>query len=243
MMQEDLDIVDRYLEGTLSEQERTAFEERLLQDEELRQQVAEMKVIHAGIIQASRKLALQNLKDLESTLPIVSENGLSLWYNTWLQAAAVLLIGLVTYALWPDAVDEQALFATHFEVYPNIIMPTVRGEMPNDSTLKTMAFRAYDQKQYEEATDLFNSIEQKDESILFYLGNCYLANNQAEKALPLFEKVLNEYEVFDEQAAWYIAVSYLKREERERARQALEKVVTRNGAYKEKAQTILKKLN
>lgn len=243
MMQENLDIVDRYLEGNLSEQERTTFEERLLHDEVLRQQVDEMKLIRAGIKHASRKAALQNLKALESTLPPVNNNGLTLWANTWLQAAAVLLIGLVTYALWPAAVDEQALFATHFEVYPNIIMPTVRGEMPNDSTLKTLAFRAYDQKQYEEAAVLFDRIDTKDVDILFYLGNCYLANSQAEKALSLFEKVLSEYEVFDEQAEWYIAASYLKLEERERARQALEKVVTRNGAYKEKAQIILEKLN
>jgi tetratricopeptide (TPR) repeat protein len=242
-MQENLDIVDRYLEGNLSEQERTAFEARLLHDESLQQQVADMKLLRAGIIHASRKLALQDLKTLENTLPPVSKNGLSLWYNTWLQAAAVLLIGLVTYALWPNTVDEQELFASHFEVYPNIIMPTVRGEMANDSTLKALAFRAYDQKQYEEASLLFNRIDNKDVNILFYLGNCYLANNQAEKALPLFEKVLSEYEVFDEQAEWYIAVSYLKLEERGRASEALKKVVAGNSAYKEKAQTILDKLN
>lgn len=242
-MQENLEIVDRYLEGSLSEQERTAFEERLLHDQILQQQVTDMKLMRAGIKQASRNAALQKLKVLEETLPAVNQNRLNIWYNTWLQAAAVLLIGLLVYIFWPVSVDEQELFATHFEVYPNIIMPTVRGEVINDSTIKALAFSAYDQKKYEEAAALFSSIDQKDATVLFYLGNCYLASNQAERALPLFEKVLNEYEVFDEQAEWYIAVSYLKLEERERAKQALEKVVARNSAYKDKAQTILDKLN
>ncbi len=242
-MQENLALVDRYLEGNLSEQERIAFEERLLHDETLQQQVAEMKLMRAGIRQASRHAALQKLKALEETLPAVNSSRLNLWSGTWLQVAAVLLIGFLTYIFWPFSVDEQELFATHFEAYPNIIMPTVRGEVANDSTLKALAFRAYDQKQYEEAALLFNRMESKDANILFYLSNCYLALNQPTKALPLLESVLNNYDVFDEQAEWYLAICLLKLEERERATQALQKVVERNSAYKNKAQTILDKLN
>ncbi|GCC52771.1 hypothetical protein SanaruYs_30100 [Chryseotalea sanaruensis] len=242
-MQENLDIVERYLEGNLSEQERTAFEERLLHDEMLRLQVDDMKVIRAGIMLASRNATLQSLKQLENTLPSIETKVISFWSNTWLQAAAVLLIGIVAYVLWPVNSIEQKLFATHFEVYPNVISPTVRGGEANDSTLRAKAFRAYDQKKYEEAIELFLNISEKDEGILFYLGNCYLANGQVEKALPVFEKVLNEYDIFDEQAEWYLAVCFLKMEERERATQALKKVVARNSAYKEKAQTILDKLN
>lgn len=242
-MQENLDRVDRYLEGNLSEQERAAFEEKLLHDQILQEQVAEMKLIRAGIKHVSRKAALQKFKALEQTLPPVSQSRLNLWYSTWLQAAAILLIGLLAYIFWPISVDEQELFATHFEAYPNIIMPTVRGKVTNDSTIKALAFRAYDQKQYEDAAVLFNRIENKDVNILFYLGNCYLALEQPNKALPLLENVLNNYDVFDEQAEWYLAICFLKLEERERATQALRRVVTRNSAYKDKAQTILDKLN
>jgi tetratricopeptide (TPR) repeat protein len=242
MMQERLDIVDRYLEGSLSEQERTAFEERLLQDEVLRQQVDDMKLMRASIMRASRKAALENLKALENALPLVEKKGLTLWTNIWLQAAAVLLIGLITYALWPASVDEQELLATHFEVYPNVIMPTVRGEIPNDSTLKALAFRAYDQKQFDEAGQLFNRIDSKDVNILFYLGNCYIATNQPDKALPLFESVLNDYNVFDEQAEWYIVISYLKLENRQKAKEVLKKIVASESSYKAKALLILEKL-
>ncbi len=242
-MLENLDIVDRYLEGSISEQERTAFEEKLLHDETLRQQVDDMKLMRAGIIRASRRVALENLKALESTLPPVEKKGLTLWTNLWLQAAAALVIGLITYALWPSSIHEQELLATHFEVYPNVIMPTVRGEVPNDSTLKALAFRAYDQKQFEEAEQLFNRIDNKDVNILFYLGNCYIATNQPDKALPLFEVVKNDYNVFDEQAEWYIAVSYLKLEEREKAKETLNKIAASESSYKTKALLILEKLN
>jgi tetratricopeptide (TPR) repeat protein len=243
MRQEHLDIVDRYLEGSLSEQERTAFEERLLQDEKLQQQVDDMKLIRAGIIHASRKAALQNLKTLENTLPLVEVKVIRFWTNTWLQAAAALLIGLLAYTFWPSSVNEQELFATHFEVYPNIIMPTVRGVVENDSTVKAQAFRAYDQQDYVLAIQLFEKLSVQDEAVLLYLGNSYLASGQPEKALLLFERVLNNYDVFDEQAEWYVAVTYLKLEEREKAREALQKVVARESSYKAKALLILEKLN
>lgn len=242
-MQEYIEIADRYLEGNLSEEERVAFEERLLHDEDLREHLEEMKLLKVGIIHASRKVALQNLKALESTLPPIERNRFTLWTNHWLQAAAVLLIGLVTYALWPESVDHDEIFISHFEAYPNIIMPTVRGEVSSDSTLMAMAFRAYDQKQFEEAAILFNRIVDKDVNILFYLGNCYLATSHPEKALPLFEQVYNNYDKFDEQAEWYMAVSYLKLEDREKAKQVLQSIIDRKNSYLEKAQTIVTQLN
>jgi tetratricopeptide (TPR) repeat protein len=243
-MQEDLDIVDRYLEGNLSERERTAFEERLLQDEMLRQEVSEIKLIRGGIIRLARATSLKKLQDLEGTLPPVKTNKTIHWTNIWLQVAAgISLLAVCAYLLWPRTQEPTQIFAEHFEPYPNIIMPTVRGVVENDSTVKAQAFRAYDQQDYVLAIQLFEKLSVQDEAVLLYLGNSYLASGQPEKALLLFEKVLNNYEVFDEQAEWYVAVTYLKLEEREKAREALQKVVARNSSYKSKAQLILDKLN
>lgn len=240
----DLDLIEHYLDGSLSDTERLAFEERVRSEAELRVQVEEMKVIREGIVRASRKEVLKSLKELEATLPEVEAPIIPLWRTTWLQVAAgISLLALCVYLLWPRTQEPAQLFAEYFEPYPNIIMPTVRGVVENDSTVKAQAYRAYDQQNYAEAIRLFEAVQQKDEGVLLYLGNSYLANGQPEKALPLFEKVLNNYDVFDEQAEWYVAVSYLKLEEREKAREALQKVVARESSYKSKAQLILEKLN
>lgn len=240
----DLDLIEHYLDGSLSETERLAFEERVSGDAELRAQVEEMRLIREGIVRASRKVVLKSLQELEATLPAVETPVIPLWRKTWLQVAAgISLLALCVYLLWPRTQEPAQLFAEYFEPYPNIIMPTVRGVIENDSTAKAQGFRAYDQQNYAEAIRLFEAVQQKDEGVFLYLGNSYLANGQPEKALPLFEKVLNNYDVFDEQAEWYVAVSYLKLEEREKAREALQKVVARESSYKSKAQLILEKLN
>jgi tetratricopeptide (TPR) repeat protein len=240
----DIDLIEHYLDGSLSDTERLAFEERVGSEAELRAQVEEMKLIREGIVRASRKEVLKSLQALEATLPSVEAPVVPLWRNTWLQlAAGISLLAVVAYMLWPRTQEPAQLFAEHFEPYPNIIMPTVRGVVENDSTVKAQAFRAYDQHDYGLAIQLFEKLSVHDEAVLLYLGNSYLANGQPEKALPLFEKVLDEYAVFDEQAEWYVAVSYLKLEEREKARVALKKVVAREGSYTSKAQLILEKLN
>lgn len=240
----DIDLIEHYLDGSLSDTERLAFEERVSREAELRAQVEEMTLIREGIMRASRKEVLKSLKELEATLPEVETPVIALWRNTWLQVAAgISLLAVCAYLLWPRPQEPTQLFAEYFEPYPNIIMPTVRGVVENDSTVKAQAFRAYDQNDYELAIQLFEKLSTQDEAVLLYLGNSYLASGQPEKALLLFEKVLNNYDVFDEQAEWYVAVSYLKLEEREKARAALQKVVARESSYKSKAQLILDKLN
>lgn len=239
-----LDLIERYLNGSLSDSERLAFEERVSKEAALRAEVDEMKLIREGILRASRKEMLKSLKDLEATLPAVEAPVIPLWRNRWLQlAASLLLVAVCAYVLWPRPQESATLFAEYFEPYPNIIMPTVRGVVENDSTVKAQAFRAYDQREYLQAIALFETLAVKDEAVLLYLGNSYLASGQPGKALPLLEKVLNEYDIFDEQAEWYVAVSYLKLEDREKAKVALQKVVVREGSYKSKAQLILEKLN
>jgi tetratricopeptide (TPR) repeat protein len=241
---EEQDIIEQYVNNTLSEQERNAFEQQLAQSEMLRAAVEEMALIREGIVRASRAQALHTLKELEATLPAIEAPVVPLWRNTWLQMAAGLsLLAVAVYLLWPRTQEPATLYAEYFEPYPNIIMPTVRGVLETDSTLKAQAYRAYDRQEYTQAISLFEQLREKDEAVLLYLGNSYLALSQPQKALPLFEKVVNEYEVFDEQAEWYLAVTYLKLEDREKATAALQKVVARESSYKTKAQQILKKLN
>jgi tetratricopeptide (TPR) repeat protein len=243
-MEEEQDNIDNYLTGNVSEPERTAFEQRLQTDESLRAVVEEQTLLREGIARASRKEILQSLRELEASLPAAEAPAIPLWRNAWLQVAAgVSLLTVCAYLLWPTAQEPATLFADYFEPYPNVIMPTVRGAVENDSTVKAQAFRAYDRQEYTKAIELFETLNLQDATALLYLGNSYLASGQPEKALPLLEKVLNNYDVFHEQAEWYIAISYLKLEERDKAKEALRKVVVREGSYKSKAQLILEKLN
>jgi tetratricopeptide (TPR) repeat protein len=243
-MMDETELLERYLSGQLNESDRLRLEQRLRQEPELQQALAEFKFLIAGLDRAGRKEIYNTLKQLEDTLPPVEARVVPLWRKTWFQvAASFAILALCAYLVWPRPEDPKELFAEYFEPYPNIIIPTVRGDFPADSSLKAKAYKAYDQADYKEAIVLFEEIDGKDEGVLLYLGNAYLANGDAERAIPLFEKVIDEYDVFDEQAEWYLAFCSLKLGEKEKAIAILEAMAKKENSYQERAKLIVKLLN
>lgn len=240
--EKDIALLVSYLEGTLSMDDKNALEERLLQEQDLQLLLHDLRLLKAGIKQANREEIRSELKALENKLA-GSTSSASLLQSTWLKIAASLaIVAVSTWLLWPATKTPEQLFAENYEPYPNVIMPTVRGGQAPDSTVMAQAYKAYDMQEYSKAIELFESMEEKDEGVLLYLGNSYLANGLAEKAIPVFEKVISEFEIFDEQAEWYLSLSYIKIRDNENAKSVLLKLNAKDGFYKSRAETLLNHL-
>lgn len=240
MTEEELKLLDGYLENSLSEAERLAVEERLRTEADLQAKLQELRTLRDGLVQYGRKQTLEKLRELEATQPEIEK---SVWQNRWLQmAAAVSVLAVASFLLWP-AKNTSIYSASYFEPYPNVVMPSVRGVASQDSTIKHQAYRAYDLGDYKKAVALFEALEKPDEGVLLYLGNSYLAMGDAKHAMNAFQQLTVNYDVFDEQAEWYIAVCYLKLENRPEAIRMLGQIASKTGTYQERAETILKKLN
>lgn len=208
-MKEDIELLEQYLAGTLEAGERARLEARLSQEPELVKELHELQTLIDGIGKAGRTDVLTSLRELEWTLPALESQVVPFWGSTWVRvAASVSVLAVCAYLFWPRPEDPQRLFAQYFEPYPNVIMPTVRGDV--DTTLLERAYRAYDHGKFDDAIDFFRRAGQDDAAVYLYLGNSYLATGDAENAIPLFEKVISEYDAFDDQAAWYLALGYLK---------------------------------
>lgn len=242
--EKDIALITAYLEGTLTGNDKSTLEERLNQEPGLQKILDDLNILKAGIRHAAHEEMRAELQKLEHELS-ASETSKPLFQNTWLKvAASVAIVAVAAWLLLPSrqSTTEQ-LFAQNFEPYPNVIMPTVRGGQATDSSLMAQGYRAYDQQDFKKSIELFESLEKKDEGVLLYLGNSYLASGSPEKAIPVFEKVIMDYEIFDEQAEWYLAGSYLKAGYAEKAKEALRKVTARGRSYKSRAEIILEKLN
>lgn len=208
-MKEDIELLEQYLAGTLEAGERARLEARLGQEPELVKELHELQTLIDGIGKAGRTDVLTSLRELEWTLPALESQVVPFWGSAWVRvAASVSVLAVCAYLFWPRPEDPQRLFAQYFEPYPNVIMPTVRGDV--DTTLLERAYRAYDHGKFDDAIDFFRRAGQDDAAVYLYLGNSYLATGDAENAIPLFEKVISEYDAFDDQAAWYLALGYLK---------------------------------
>jgi len=218
----NIDLIDRYFDNSLSPKEQLLFNDLLQNSEDFKNEFVFQKDL-------KKVIALNQRENLKSTLQQFEDNAIK---NTkilflskkWLIAASLaLLIGL---GFWfvknTYFISSEKLFTQNFEPYRNIIQPIVRGESSN--TIEYRAFLAYENNDYHKAINLFNSVNNQDATyVSFYKAMCYLSLDKTTEAINLLEPIIlsSNLEEMDkklsEKADWYLALAYLKTGENKKA--------------------------
>jgi hypothetical protein len=250
MNKEDLDIIDEYLAGTLSQENAKAFKERLQTDAKFKDEFDQIKLIIAGIKYAGKIKTLNKIKQIENTLPEINighKQQVSLKLNRWyLVAAAILFMILSMWFLIPRKAQKYttiALYESYFEPYPNVAYPVTRYEEQN-LTLIQKAFVEYDKKNYSEAIRLFKCSPDyaKNQTTVFYLAVASLANNDSKQATQLLLSLLQQNPVLNDKVQWYLGMCYLKENNIDSAITFFKDLSETENAYTQRAILILKKL-
>ncbi|MCB0685941.1 MAG: tetratricopeptide repeat protein, partial [Saprospiraceae bacterium] len=163
----------------------------------------------------------------------------------WTLAVAVSVAAIFAFIFIPaittNPTSEQ-LFTMNFEIAPNRLNQIARGSISKQ--ISAPAYQAYDQGDYWQAAQLFEKT--MDESAyrltdLFYLGNCYLALGEWEKAINALKEVAYSPHSMAENAKWYLSLAYLRTGEIEKARDLLKEVAAPTDRAK-KAKKIFRQL-
>ncbi|MEM1135937.1 MAG: hypothetical protein AAGI07_08850, partial [Bacteroidota bacterium] len=102
------------------------------------------------------------------------------------------------------------------------------------------AYLEYQERNYSNAIKLFVEVKrmenEKDEKLIFYLGNAYLANGNAKEAIQTFKEIAEYEHSFLSRTKWYLGLSYLKNSDLDNA-QLIFKDMKENvdDSYREKA--------
>ncbi|PZR13831.1 MAG: hypothetical protein DI539_19135 [Flavobacterium psychrophilum] len=239
----DIEWIERYLDRSLSEEERQTMERRLELEPDLKSKYYEHKQLIEGIRYSHIQNKLEQLRLLESSLPPVTEkqrvNVIALWKPVAIAASITLLIAACYFfALNPTP---QELYANQFVPYPNVFEPTVRGNINTSQDKRTEAFRAYDQGDYATASQLFTelSASHSEPGILLLLGNSNLIIGKTQEAQNNFLELIANYDELEAQAKWYLALSYLKQGEGEKAQLILQELSDPQVTYSKKAKELL----
>ncbi|MGB3619409.1 MAG: tetratricopeptide repeat protein, partial [Catalinimonas sp.] len=177
--------LDAYLRDELDTPARAALEDRLAADGALREELAWRRDVMRGVQAAEREDLRAYLRDLEAraagpqTFPMRTD-------RRWpLPAAAALVLLLVAaYLLWPGMAPTDELVAAHFEPYPNVVVVVERGNAAPKTTLATV-MRQYESGQYATAAALLEEMlttAPGNDTLYFYLGNSYLATGRYAEA-------------------------------------------------------------
>jgi tetratricopeptide (TPR) repeat protein len=240
---ESIELAERYCLNVLDEGERARVEEIARLDPAFREVMDDTKILLAALKLEGRDRLLNDMKHWETAhvrKPAVRTVSWQAW--TAMAVAATVLITLGFYYLKPQSeMPTLSLFDSYYQPYPNVVMPAVRGTLDDSSSL-AVAYQAYERGEYAKASKLLANLPEKDASVHFYLGQCYLASGETDLAVASFVTCLDAQGPFLSQSQWYLALAYLKKGDLRLAQETLEKVIQRRDSYSPKAEALLKQL-
>ncbi len=244
----DIQTIEKYLKGALTEAEMEEVEIRTLQDTAFLVEFQTVKLLVKGIKESAQQTTLkEKIQRLESTVHAASSNTIvtmragrnRVVYG--LVAAVVLFLIMMPFLSIQKSSPEE-LFNRHFAVSPNMGLQTSRSDIAAHPAYP--AYQAYELGNYAEAARLFESIIEGSDhrnTDLFHLGNCYLVLGAWDPAIEALEQVVTSETTLTENARWYLALAYLRVSDSEKARILLEEVAAPNERAK-KARKIFKQL-
>jgi len=242
--EQDIELIELYIQHKLEKPAQESVETRLKTDVAFAQLFRDIKILMEGVTAASREELTNELKTFETELS-GAENGKTISFpkQYWPIAIAASIAFVAALIFWLKEENQPAknlLFSEYYKPYPNVIMLSQRGE--NEEADKVSGFQKYDQGEYAAAANQFEKLDTKDFSIFFYLGSCYLATKEIDKAILNFGKCLETDNRLNGQAEWYLALCYLYKNDIDKCIRTLEKVIQRGSPYSKSATELLTKI-
>lgn len=243
LSENDIEIIEKYLDQDLSPEELVIFETKLSVPEF----VAELELQKTALVALKAKDKASLKEELKQLHLKVKENqetpspkSFSIKY--WAAAAVFLLFAVAIGFYLNQQRSTQELYMAYYQPYP--ADPMIRG---SDTNLFNEAMNAYRSKNYPNSIQKFEeTLQQHQDSVRLhlFLGNSYLNQGQFELAEKSFKVAAQSQDVFIKQhAQWYLALTYLKDKETASAIETLNRLVVVQGIYKKEAQLLLEELD
>lgn len=232
---EKIALFDAFLQGELSPTERSEFELKLANDSNFKQAFDEFRQLE-NIIRNAEYHAIKNqLNEWEKETGKSQHSSVKIRRLSFIiTAAAVAVLGFLSFHFFWNQPDDAALVAAHFEPYENVL--TVRGETV---TLEE-GLNLYDQSSYESAIEIFKAFPE-DRMAKFYLAESHMALKNFEAAIPIYEELATKSDVLDEVIPFHLALAYLGAGNKQACQEQL-KTIPANSFYATAARDLLNDL-
>gem|GEM_PF-5312885 len=239
----DNQLIDQYINGSLDESARKAFEERLETDPDFAKQYKEIISLKAGVRLSHLEDKLDFLKKVEADKSAKDTKVVDINASAnrpmlkWLAAAAIaLLFGIL---LWQsgqsDPLSSQELFAENFIPDENIFDGTTRGDAN-----RSECYNNYSLKRWDETIACILELISSEETDIdfYYLGISYLSKDMPKEAITSFDKIVAAPDgISQNRIFWYKGLANIYVEDLDKAVENLSQI--KGGLLENKAQEIL----
>lgn len=242
------ELIQAYLAGELSTEERRDFEAAMERDELLRKEVDLHREVDSALLETDILSLRGKLKDAHQRITSPAQDGkiFHLRPKQAVYAVAAVAILLVASAwvftlLRNPSISSDQLYEMYYQP-DDAVMVMRSGDDQGQGDLLVEALRMYEDENFEGALQLFK----KDDSNLmvhFYSGLAYMEIEHFNEAIRSFQTILDDQQnLFVEQAQWYQGLCYLKTGRPDMAKEVLNELAVNGGPYKVKVEFILKNL-
>lgn len=240
----NLETIENYVNGQLSEQERTQFDERLRTDPAIANELAFYVLSKQVAHQQAREQRMAELNELRQQNPRIGQRSVGTWTVYAVAASLVLLLGLGWYFFRPateptlatnQLVDEYV--TTHF-----MELPTTMGS--ETDSLK-LGIDLFNKGKLDQATGVFQDVltrKPDTDSALKYGGIASLRQGNYDKAIEQFQALSQRTDLIANPGTFYASLALLKRGQpidKSRAKKLLEEVINKNLEGKADAEKLI----
>ncbi|WP_417199276.1 tetratricopeptide repeat protein [Bizionia sp.] len=237
-------LIEHYFSKTLTEETQKAFNHLMETDPDFAKAVAFEKNLKTVIAKEEQTQLKERFQALDNTAKSALKNTGNPYLKWAIAAVIIILLAIPSFWIYQqNNVSNQALYASHFEPYKNVVHPIVRGQDTHD--LMSQAFIAYEAKNYELALKHFNTILKynPDTVLYFYKANALLYLDKNKEAITILSDTKNISENFKAQQLWYLALAYIKTESNLKAATTLKALISNGTFKKQEAEKLLKQIN
>ncbi|HPW97163.1 MAG TPA: hypothetical protein PK218_01225 [Flavobacterium sp.] len=228
-------LINKYFEKSLSEEEQKQFVLLMETNVDFAKEVSYQKGVKKAITLNERSDLKKKLQSFETSKPKVKS------FKIWYAAASIILLFGVGFYFTQNATS--SIYDDYYQSYPNVVAPTVRGEMKEDS--KSEAFFEYDNGNYKKSLELFSKIYDSEnvDYALFYKGLSLMELEKTKDAIVTFKQFdLSKNNAFTPFVKWYLALSYVKENQKEKAIPLLKSLTETDNPQQEMAKKLLSEL-
>lgn len=238
-------LIERYLDGEMTIEERIWFEQELKVDEQLALEFRLEIQIHEALSQEDIIDFLGKLQKASSQIKGERKPHVVPLYRRTARVAAIitLLISLsgILYLTLPRDYSSEKLFEHYYSYQRN------EGVTRSGNTNLVEAVLRFQSGDFNGAVSMFDVILTEDSSniaVQFYNGIAHIELQNYDEAIASFEYIIGHNQnLYVDHAEWYLGLCYLRMNEEEKAVAQFQSIAENNGNYHAgEAMDLLKKL-